>query len=94
MGCHFSKDSIVVAHKKQVSSDLAGEAVILSLKNYKYYGLNSVGARIWNLIQNPMPLGEISGILLREYAVEPGRCESDLLVLLEKLAEEGLIEVR
>ena len=45
------RDAIVKAAKEQVSCDLAGEAVILNLKSGQYFGLNEVGTRIWNLIQ-------------------------------------------
>jgi hypothetical protein len=48
-----SRHSIVVATKDQVSSDLGGEVAILDLKAGVYYGLDTVGARIWNLIQEP-----------------------------------------
>jgi hypothetical protein len=52
-----------------------------------------VGARIWSLIQEPRTVNEIRNILLEEYEVEPERCERDLLVLLQRLADEGIIEV-
>lgn len=84
----------MVVAKEQVSCDLGGEAAILNLKSAVYYGLDPVGARIWNLIQEPKRIKEIYEILLKEYNVEPGRCERDLLALLEKLVEEGLIEVK
>jgi hypothetical protein len=88
-----SGDSTVVAAKDQVSSDLGGEVAILDLKAGVYYGLDAVGARIWSLIQEPRTVNEILNILLEEYEVEPERCERDLLVLLQRLADEGLIEV-
>jgi hypothetical protein len=88
-----SGGSTVVAAKDQVSSDLGGEVAILDLKAGVYYGLDAVGARIWSLIQEPRTVNEILNILLEEYEVEPERCERDLLVLLQRLAEEGLIEV-
>jgi hypothetical protein len=88
-----SGDSTVVAAKDQVSSDLGGEVAILDLKAGVYYGLDAVGARIWSLIQEPRTVNEIRDILLEEYEVEPERCERDLLVLLQRLADEGLIEV-
>ncbi len=88
-----SGDSTVVAAKDQVSSDLGGEVAILDLKAGVYYGLDAVGARIWSLIQEPRTVNEIRNILLEEYEVEPERCERDLLVLLQRLATEGLIEV-
>jgi hypothetical protein len=82
-----------VAVKDQVSSDLGGEVAILDLKAGVYYGLDAVGARIWSLIQEPRTVNEIRDILLEEYEVEPERCERDLLVLLQRLADEGIIEV-
>ena len=83
-----------MATTEQVSCDLAGEAAILNLKNGVYYGLDPVGARIWNLLQEPRTVNEIGEALLKEYDVEPERCERDLLALLQKLAAEGLIEVK
>lgn len=89
----ISKDTIVVASKDQVSSDLAGEVVTLNLKNGTYYGLDEVGARIWSLIQQPCAVGAIRNVILDEYDVEPERCERDLLALLQDLENAGLIEV-
>jgi len=86
--------SVVVASKDQVSSELASEAVILDLKGGTYHGLNATGARIWTLLATPKSVGEIRDIILREYDVEPQRCERDLLCLLELLAAKGLVEVR
>jgi len=83
----------VVASKDQVSCDLAGEAAILGLKNGVYYGLDPVGARIWNLIQTPALVSAVRDAILQEYDVEAERCERDLLDLLQKLAEQGLLEV-
>jgi hypothetical protein len=90
----LSVSSSVVAANYQVSSDLGGEVAILHLKAGIYYGLETVGARIWSLIQEPRSVGEIRDILVSEYEVEPDRCESDLIALLRGLADEGLIEVR
>jgi hypothetical protein len=89
-----SGSSTVVAAKDQVSSDLRGEVAILDLKAGVYYGLDAVGARIWSLIEEPRTVNEIRDILLEEYDVEPERCERDLLALLRRLADEGLVEVR
>jgi hypothetical protein len=90
----ISLNSTVVVAEGQVSSDLGGEVAILSLKNGVYYGLDAVGARIWELIQGPRTVNEIRDVLLEEYDVEPERCERDLFVLLDQLATENLIEVK
>jgi hypothetical protein len=86
--------SIVVAAKEQVSCPLGEEAAVLNLKNSVYYGLETVGARVWTLLQQPRSVSELRDTLLSEYDVEARRCEQDLLALLETMRNEGLIEIR
>ena len=86
-------ESTVSAVPDQTSCELQGEAVILSLKGGIYYTLNPVGTRIWNLVQKPVQVREVRDTILREYKVDEGRCEDDLLTLLRDLEKEGLIEV-
>jgi hypothetical protein len=87
----ISTSSIVVAARDQVSCDLDGEAAILS--RGVYYGLDPVGARVWELLQVPRRVPEIRDALLDEYEVDAERCERDLLALLEQLADKQLIDV-
>jgi hypothetical protein len=94
MSATISEQSVVVAAKDQVSCDLAGEAAILNIKSGVYYGLDPVGARIWNLMQEPRKVSEIQNAITEEYDVEPEQCSRDLAGLLEKLLAEGLIEVK
>jgi Coenzyme PQQ synthesis protein D (PqqD) len=93
MATSLSARSIIVASPDQVSCPLGEESAILNLSNTVYYGLNPVGSRIWRLIQKPKSIGDLRDVLVDEYEVEPERCESDLLELLEKMRAEGLIEV-
>ena len=51
--------TIVTASRDQVSSDLAGETVLLSMKTAHYYGLQEVGARIWSLLTQPVSVSTI-----------------------------------
>ena len=90
----ITKTATVVAVKDHVSCTLDEEAVVLHLKKGMYYGLNSVGATVWNALQQPRKVAEIQQLILAEYDVDPGPCEQDLLHLLQELAEVGLIEVQ
>jgi hypothetical protein len=83
----------VVVTKDQVYCDLGGESVILGLKAGAYYGLNATGSFIWQLIQRPRQLKEVRDQILNEYQVEPERCEQDLLALIQKLVNRGLVEI-
>jgi hypothetical protein len=79
--------------KDQVSCDLEGEAAILNLKNSVYYGLDPVGARVWQLIQEPTTLAQIRDVLRAEYDVDASQLESDIRDLVEQMAEQGLVEI-
>jgi hypothetical protein len=86
-------DSTVHVAKDQVSCDLGGESAILNLSNGVYYGLDPLGARIWELVQRPRTVRQVKESILEEYEVSPDVCERDLLTLLTHLSKEGLIEV-
>ena len=94
MNTTLSGQSVVHVIKDQVSCDLGGEAAILHVRKGMYYGLDPVGARVWELLQEPRSVQEIEESLLKEFEVEPARCETDLFALLQKLLDEDLIEVR
>lgn len=94
LNCKISESSTVVTAPDQVSSDLGGEAVILNMESGVYHGLNEVGARVWNLIEQPKTVKEIKDILVEEYEVEPQVCQDDLVALLKDLQAAGLIEVK
>ena len=83
-----------MAAKGQVSSDLAGETSILNIMSGVYYSLDSIGSRIWSMMQEPRAVAEIQNAIASEYDVEPERCSRDVVVLLEELHAQGLIEVR
>jgi hypothetical protein len=90
----ISESSIITASGEQISSSLGEETVILNLKNGVYHGLNEMGTRIWDLIQQPKVVKEIKQTLLEEYEVESEVCMRDLLTLLENLKVSELIEVK
>ena len=87
-------DSTIAAAEDQVCCDLGGESAILNLSNGVYYGLDALGARIWELIREPKTVNEVRDVILSEYEVEPDRCERDLVELLRQLNDQGLIQVR
>jgi len=91
---NLSPSSIVVVSKDQMASDIAGETVILGLTAGRYYGLDAVGARVWQLLQTPIAVADVERTIVSEYDVERERCETDLRTLLQKMVDAGLVEVR
>ncbi len=87
------KNIAIKAIEEQIFCEFPdGEMVILSLKDGMYYGLDPVGARIWQLIQNQCTIEEIIQAILAEYEVERERFERDLEDLLQDLKVHGLAE--
>lgn len=85
--------STVVAAPNQVSSELAGESVILNVKTGRYYGLNAVGVSIWDKIQSPKTLQELCDALIAEYDVAPDHCKVEIHELLQDMIAAELIQV-
>lgn len=75
-----------------LSQTVVGESVLLDLRSQKYFGLNQVGTRAWQLLQETDDVAEIHARLLAEYQVAPGQLERDLDDLLERLLRAGLVD--
>jgi hypothetical protein len=89
----LSPGAIVVAADDQISCNLDGQAAILNLSSGIYYGLNEVGATVWELISSPRRFSEIRDAVLQSYEVDAAECERDLNRLLRDLASHRLIKV-
>jgi hypothetical protein len=92
-GAIISPEATVVAARDQVSADLEGEAVILSLADGVYYGLDGVGARIWELLAEPRTAAELRDAITAEYEVDGDTAWRDLAALLTELLHRRLVEV-
>jgi hypothetical protein len=69
------------------------DAILLNTSTNQYFALEEVGMRLWELISAGQGLREAHQTLLAEYEVAPEELERDLLDLLERLKENGLVEV-
>ena len=80
------------AIKEHLFSQLNDEGVILSLKNGKYYGLNSVGVAIGMCILEAATPAEIEAVVMREYDVDEDTCRREVSLFLKSMLSEELIE--
>ena len=91
---HNSLDRKVILLPDVLFQETNGEAVLLNIQSGQYFGLDSVGARMWEVFTSATSLRVARDILAAEYEVEPARLEEDLSQLIDKLAALGLLEVR
>jgi hypothetical protein len=71
----LSLQTTVMVTSQQVSCPLGDESAILNMKNSVYYGVNPVGATVWNLLKEAKTVGQIRDAILNEYEVFPLREE-------------------
>jgi hypothetical protein len=77
-----------------IADEIDGDVVMMSTESGNYYGLDSVGGRIWNLLGKPRKVGDLISDLLREYDVAKDTCENDVLSLLNGMYDENVISLR
>jgi hypothetical protein len=82
----------VTISEKAMARQVGDETVILDLSSSAYFGLDPVGARIWQLMNEDKTLSEICEVMLEEYDVARETIERDVLALAQELQQMGLID--
>ena len=81
----------VVIGEEVLYQTLQDEVVLLNIKSQKYYGLNDVGARMWELLLEHRNVAKVADILSRTYDGEEAAIRADLNRLIEDLLKGGLL---
>ena len=86
-------DSAFVIPPRLRARTVGEETVILDLESGKYFSLNSVGGRVWELIQSGKSLKQICDVLIEQYDASREVLERDVLALASDLVEKKLVSV-
>jgi Coenzyme PQQ synthesis protein D (PqqD) len=70
---------------------IEGEAMILSLDDKVFRGLNSVGSRVWELIDGRRSVDEIVSQIVGEFEVTPEVAHRDVGTFVAELLEKRLV---
>ncbi len=70
---------------------LDAETVLLHLTTENYYGLDEVGSRVWQLLQEHGTTEPVVAAIVQEYDVDEATVRGDVDRLLGELADAGLI---
>jgi hypothetical protein len=73
--------------------ELQGEAVLLDLDSQRYFGLDAVGTRIWQLLDEHGEATSVLDALEQEFDADRETLERDLEHFLQRLTEAGLITI-
>jgi hypothetical protein len=76
-----------------ICREVGQETVLLDLGSGEYFGLNAVGARVWQLLGEHKTLADVCTALAMEYDMTPAEVQPDVLRLAEELDARRLISV-
>jgi hypothetical protein len=74
-----------------MSRAVGSETVLLDLASGTYFGLDPVGTRVWQLLEQGKSIGEICDVIVSEFDVTHDVIERDALALVRQLEEKQLI---
>lgn len=80
-----------IKNKETISGKLQDEQVMLDIEKGKYFSLNPVATRIWEMLEEPLELSELCSKLVQEYNVESAQCEQETKEYLAEMVKMGLI---
>lgn len=85
--------NLIVRTNDILSNNIDSETILLHIKNSKYYGMDTIGSRIWQLLEHPIEVNTLIQTLVEEYEVTFENCEQDVLLFLSQLLEEKLLQI-
>ena len=67
------------------------EAVLLNIAEGECYALNAVGARIWEILDQPMTVGQVCKKICDEFEIDPQSCEAALLKFTDEIIDIDIV---
>ena len=89
---NFASSTLRPLRKQDViSQEAGGTTVLLDMASGRYYSLNEVGRRIWDLCDGSRTVSEIVSTLSEHYNTPTETLECDVRELLAELSNEHLV---
>lgn len=80
-----------IRNSQTLSGRLSDELVMMDINKGKYFSLNKVATRIWDLLEKPLDLKELCEILEKEYEVDEELCQKEVKEHLVEMIKFGLV---
>ena len=83
--------TIISRNPEIIHNDIDGEAVMMSIEQNNFYGIDKIGTHIWNIIENSTSAEKIIAEMMTSYKVEREVCEKDVISYLNEIFKNKLI---
>lgn len=74
-----------------LTTEVGGELVMMDPDKGLYFGLDPIGTDIWHRLATAVVVADLVADLARDYQASPAEVERDVLDLLSRMAEHGLV---
>lgn len=91
MTAAISGNTLIARNPSILFNDFDDGLMMMDIDSGNYFDIDSVGGRIWALLETPTTVDRICESLVAEYNVAPDVCSSETIGFIEKLAEKGLV---
>ena len=89
----ITPNTYIKRNNEVFASQIDDEVVMMNIQSGKYYGIDTIGSRIWELINEKIQVQKVIDHLLEEYDVSEEQCKNDVLEFLDELNENKLVEI-
>jgi hypothetical protein len=87
-------DTVVVRRTEPLTAPVDDDLVMLDPRGSRYFGLDAVGHRIWDLLEHPRSVAALCSELQEQFDVDAETCRADVLAFLAELESAELLEIR
>lgn len=67
------------------------ETIVLNLPTSRYFTINGVGTRVFELLSDEVSVDELVSTIVDEYEVDPAVARVDIELFVERLRDAGLL---
>lgn len=89
----MNTDTKLRRNEDLLSVDMDGETVMMDINSGNYFGINSVGSHIWDLLEEVCTVQKILDSVHENFDISPeNNVQEDIFAFLTGLLEQELIE--
>jgi hypothetical protein len=86
-------DTVITRGARVAFTSLDDEMLAIDAQGGFLYSLNETGQRVWDAIAEPATIDDVCRRLAAAYDVDEAICRRDVLALVERLNDAGLVRV-
>lgn len=83
----LSSDTIIQRNDSVIFSDIDDQVVMMDLDSGDYFELNTVGTRIWELLETPTTVNGLVKTLLSEFDIAEDVCRTETEDFIRKMLD-------